>query len=88
MLLASTGTIMLRALPHHHAAQRTVMNLACPAEDMVVISHLLTTEITFHLPTSGERATTAVEYTILYLVLSDSYLPITVIGRITNTYDM
>jgi len=44
VLLASSGTIMLHVLPNHFPAQCTVVNLACPAEDMVVVLHLLEPE--------------------------------------------
>jgi len=44
VLLASSGTTMLRILPNHLPAQCAVVNLACPAEDMVVVPHLLKPE--------------------------------------------
>jgi hypothetical protein len=44
VLLASSGTKMLGVLPNHLPAQCTVVNLACPAEDMVVVFHLLAQE--------------------------------------------
>ena len=55
VLLAAPGTIVLRALPNHLPAQRAVMDLARPAEDMVVVPNLVvTTETTqrFRLSTS------------------------------------
>lgn len=44
VLLAAPGTIVLRALPNHLPAQRTVMDLARPAKNMVVVSHLVIVE--------------------------------------------
>lgn len=50
MLLAAPGAIVLRALPNHLLAQRTVMDLARPAEDMVVVFYLVTAEIAVFPP--------------------------------------
>jgi len=43
VLLAAPGTIVLRGLPNHLPAQRAVMDLARPAEDVVVVSYLVIT---------------------------------------------
>lgn len=40
VLLATFGSIMLRAAPHNLFAQITVVNLACPAEHVIVIANL------------------------------------------------
>lgn len=72
VLLAPSRAIVLRALPHHLPAQSTMMNLASLAEDMVVVSQLLTSET--------ESSFTRTKWKINY-----SYIQITV-KRITDPY--
>lgn len=56
MLLAAPGAIVLRALPNHLLAHRTVMDLARPAEDMVVVFYLDTEETAQYFCLSTSRS--------------------------------